>query len=115
MLSLLRSSETQRQGSCPACGQCGSTPHFEDSGWFAGQREPSREPQRQCALGLVLNPQLRANVLVRALLQVWVIESSMEVMARQLLLLYLALMPQDIMGNDGAWDFCECFNLHIRV
>lgn len=37
-----------------------------------------------------------------ALLQVWVVESSMEVMARQLLLLYLALMPQESMGNNGV-------------
>lgn len=41
---------------------------------------------------------------VCAVLQVWVVESSMEVMARQLLLLYLALMPQESMGNNGVWD-----------
>lgn len=39
-----------------------------------------------------------------ALLQVWVVESSMDVMARQLLLLYLALMPQNRMGTNGVWD-----------
>lgn len=39
-----------------------------------------------------------------ALLQVWVVESSMDVMARQLLLLYLALMPQNSMGTNGVWD-----------
>lgn len=39
---------------------------------------------------------------IAALLQVWVVESSMEVAARQLLLLYLALMPQEIMGNNGV-------------
>lgn len=39
-----------------------------------------------------------------ALPQVWVIESSMEVVARQLLLLYLALMPKESVGNNGA---CE--------
>lgn len=43
-------------------------------------------------------------MLISALLQVWVVESSMEVMARQLLLLYLALMPQESMGNNGVWD-----------
>lgn len=37
-------------------------------------------------------------------LQVWVVEGSMEVMARQLLLLYLALMPEEIMANNRAWD-----------
>jgi len=36
-----------------------------------------------------------------------VIENSMEVVARQLLLLYLALMPQEIMGINGKWDFGE--------
>lgn len=34
--------------------------------------------------------------------QVWVIESSMELVARQLLLLYLALLPQESMGINGA-------------
>lgn len=43
-------------------------------------------------------------MLISALLQVWVVENSMEVMARQLLLLYLALMPQESMGNNGVWD-----------
>lgn len=43
-------------------------------------------------------------MLISALLQLWVVESSMEVMARQLLLLYLALMPQESMGNNGVWD-----------
>lgn len=37
-----------------------------------------------------------------SVLQVWVVESSMEVVARQLLLLYLALMPQQSMGNNGT-------------
>lgn len=37
-----------------------------------------------------------------AVLQVWVVENSMEVVARQLLLLYLALMPQQSMGNNGT-------------
>lgn len=49
-------------------------------------------------------------MLISALLQVWVVESSMEVMARQLLLLYLALMPQESMGNNGVWDLV---NVHI--
>lgn len=40
-----------------------------------------------------------------ALLKVWVVESTMEVMARQLLLLYLALMPQESMGNNGMLGF----------
>lgn len=30
------------------------------------------------------------------------VENSMEVVARQLLLLYLALMPQQSIGNNGA-------------
>jgi len=38
---------------------------------------------------------------------VWLIESSMELVARQLLLLYLALMPKESMGNNGGWDFLE--------
>lgn len=45
-----------------------------------------------------------ASMLISAFLQVWVVESSMEVVARQLLLLYLALMPQESMGNNGVWD-----------
>lgn len=49
-------------------------------------------------------------MLISALLQVWVVESSMEVMARQLLLLYLALMPQESMGINGVWDLV---NVHI--
>lgn len=47
------------------------------------------------------------------LLQVWVVESSMEVMARQLLLLYLALMPQESMGNKGALGVGEYIRVHI--
>lgn len=43
-------------------------------------------------------------MLLSALLQVWVVESSMDVMARQLLLLYLVLMPQDSMGTNGVGD-----------
>ncbi|CAK6964233.1 dynein axonemal assembly factor 3-like [Scomber scombrus] len=49
-------------------------------------------------------------------LHVWVIESSMEVVARQLLLLYLALMPQESMGlNEKTEVFLEVFgNGEIR-
>uniref|UniRef100_A0A3Q4AE81 Dynein axonemal assembly factor 3 n=1 Tax=Mola mola TaxID=94237 RepID=A0A3Q4AE81_MOLML len=49
-------------------------------------------------------------------LHVWVIESSMEVVARQLLLLYLALMPQETMGdNEKTEVFLEVFgNSEIR-
>uniref|UniRef100_H3DCK0 Dynein axonemal assembly factor 3 n=1 Tax=Tetraodon nigroviridis TaxID=99883 RepID=H3DCK0_TETNG len=49
-------------------------------------------------------------------LHVWVVESSMEVAARQLLLLYLALMPQEIMGNNEKTEvFLELFgNSEIR-
>lgn len=50
-------------------------------------------------------------LLLSALLQVWVIENSMEVVARQLLLLYLALMPQESMGENGAWDFLQVLTL----
>ncbi|KAF3853518.1 hypothetical protein F7725_014206 [Dissostichus mawsoni] len=48
--------------------------------------------------------------------QVWVIESSMEVVARQLLLLYLALMPKESMGNNEKTEvFLEVFgNGEIR-
>lgn len=54
---------------------------------------------------------MRANFFFSALLQVWVIENSMEVAARQLLLLYLALMPQESMGNNGAWVFVKVLTL----
>nr|XP_046233594.1 dynein axonemal assembly factor 3-like isoform X1 [Scatophagus argus]XP_046233595.1 dynein axonemal assembly factor 3-like isoform X1 [Scatophagus argus]XP_046233596.1 dynein axonemal assembly factor 3-like isoform X1 [Scatophagus argus]XP_046233597.1 dynein axonemal assembly factor 3-like isoform X1 [Scatophagus argus]XP_046233598.1 dynein axonemal assembly factor 3-like isoform X1 [Scatophagus argus] len=49
-------------------------------------------------------------------LHVWVIENSMEVVARQLLLLYLALMPQESIGNnEKAEVFLEVFgNSEIR-
>ncbi|XP_035521159.1 dynein assembly factor 3, axonemal-like [Morone saxatilis] len=49
-------------------------------------------------------------------LHVWVIESSMEEVARQLLLLYLALMPQESMGNNEKTEvFLEVFgNSEIR-
>lgn len=49
-------------------------------------------------------------------LHVWVIENSMEVVARQLLLLYLALMPQESMGlNEKTEVFLEVFgNSEIR-
>ncbi|XP_053197054.1 dynein axonemal assembly factor 3-like [Scomber japonicus] len=49
-------------------------------------------------------------------LHVWVIESSMEVVARQLLLLYLALMPQESMGlSEKTEVFLEVFgNGEIR-
>ncbi|KAL3051372.1 hypothetical protein OYC64_001596 [Pagothenia borchgrevinki] len=49
-------------------------------------------------------------------LHVWVIESSMEVVARQLLLLYLALMPKESMGNNEKTEvFLEVFgNGEIR-
>uniref|UniRef100_A0A672JUJ1 Dynein axonemal assembly factor 3 n=1 Tax=Salarias fasciatus TaxID=181472 RepID=A0A672JUJ1_SALFA len=49
-------------------------------------------------------------------LQVWVVENSMEVVARQLLLLYLALMPQENMGiNEKTEIFLEVFgNGEIR-
>lgn len=62
----------------------------------------SRKKQLLCATGVNNNSGLRSNTLICALLQIWVVESSMEVMARQLLLLYLALMPQEIMGDNGA-------------
>ncbi|KAM9336464.1 dynein axonemal assembly factor 3 [Symphorus nematophorus] len=49
-------------------------------------------------------------------LHVWVVENSMEVVARQLLLLYLALMPQESMGNNEKTEvFLEVFgNSEIR-
>ncbi|XP_069011796.1 dynein axonemal assembly factor 3-like [Embiotoca jacksoni] len=49
-------------------------------------------------------------------LHVWVVENSMEVVARQLLLLYLALMPQESMGiNEKTEVFLEVFgNSEIR-
>ncbi|XP_073345879.1 dynein axonemal assembly factor 3-like isoform X1 [Pagrus major] len=49
-------------------------------------------------------------------LHVWVIENSMEVVARQLLLLYLALMPLEGMGNNEKTEvFLEVFgNSEIR-
>eukprot|EP00064_Thunnus_orientalis_P019296 superscaffoldBa00004765_g19412 len=49
-------------------------------------------------------------------LHVWVIENSMEMVARQLLLLYLALMPQESMGlNEKTEVFLEVFgNSEIR-
>ncbi|XP_051273481.1 dynein axonemal assembly factor 3-like [Dicentrarchus labrax] len=49
-------------------------------------------------------------------LHVWVIENSMEEVARQLLLLYLALMPQESMGNNEKTEvFLEVFgNSEIR-
>ncbi|XP_028287440.1 dynein assembly factor 3, axonemal [Parambassis ranga] len=49
-------------------------------------------------------------------LHVWVIESSMEVVARQLLLLYLALLPQESMGiHEKTEVFLEVFgNSEIR-
>ncbi|XP_029383546.1 dynein assembly factor 3, axonemal [Echeneis naucrates] len=49
-------------------------------------------------------------------LHVWVIENSMEVMARQLLLLYLALMPQESIGlNEKTEVYLEVFgNSEIR-
>ncbi|XP_071319687.1 dynein axonemal assembly factor 3-like [Trachinotus anak] len=49
-------------------------------------------------------------------LHVWVIENSVEVMARQLLLLYLALMPQESMGlNEKTEVYLEVFgNSEIR-
>ncbi|XP_056222504.1 dynein axonemal assembly factor 3-like [Seriola aureovittata] len=49
-------------------------------------------------------------------LHVWVIENSMEVVARQLLLLYLALMPQESMGlNEKTEVYLEVFgNSEIR-
>ncbi|XP_008281516.1 dynein assembly factor 3, axonemal [Stegastes partitus] len=50
------------------------------------------------------------------ILLVWVIENSMEVVARQLLLLYLALIPQESMGiNEKTEVFLEVFgNSEIR-
>lgn len=48
-------------------------------------------------------------MLMFALLKVWVVESNMEVMARQLLLLYLALMPQESMGNNGMLGFVHYY------
>ncbi|KAL6095122.1 dnaaf3 [Pungitius sinensis] len=49
-------------------------------------------------------------------LHVWVIEDCMEVVARQLLLLYLALTPQECMGNNEKTEvFLEVFgNGEIR-
>ncbi|XP_028989539.1 dynein axonemal assembly factor 3-like isoform X2 [Betta splendens] len=49
-------------------------------------------------------------------LHVWLIENSMEAVARQLLLLYLALMPQENMGlNEKTEVFLEVFgNSEIR-
>ncbi|CAJ1080957.1 dynein assembly factor 3%2C axonemal-like [Xyrichtys novacula] len=49
-------------------------------------------------------------------LHVWVVEDSMEVVARQLLLLYLALIPQESMGNNEKTEiFLEVFgNSEIR-
>uniref|UniRef100_UPI0037E92711 dynein axonemal assembly factor 3-like n=1 Tax=Semicossyphus pulcher TaxID=241346 RepID=UPI0037E92711 len=49
-------------------------------------------------------------------LHVWVIENSMEEVARQLLLLYLALMPPESMGNNEKTEvFLEVFgNSEIR-
>ncbi|XP_034414003.1 dynein assembly factor 3, axonemal-like [Cyclopterus lumpus] len=49
-------------------------------------------------------------------LHVWVIEDKMEVVARQLLLLYLALMPKETMGNNEKTEvFLEVFgNGEIR-
>ncbi|XP_035997620.1 dynein assembly factor 3, axonemal isoform X1 [Fundulus heteroclitus] len=49
-------------------------------------------------------------------LHVWVIETSMEVVARQLLLLYLTLLPQERMGiNEKTEVFLELFgNGEIR-
>ncbi|XP_018533833.1 dynein axonemal assembly factor 3 [Lates calcarifer] len=49
-------------------------------------------------------------------LHVWVIENSMEVVARQLLLLYLALMPQESMGlHEKTEVYLEVFgNGEIR-
>lgn len=35
----------------------------------------------------------------------------MEVVARQLLLLYLALIPQDSMGINGTWELDKLFIL----
>ncbi|XP_041671301.1 dynein assembly factor 3, axonemal-like [Cheilinus undulatus] len=47
---------------------------------------------------------------------VWVLENSMEVVARQLLLLYLALMPPESMGNNEKTEvFLDMFgNSEIR-
>ncbi|XP_061765351.1 dynein axonemal assembly factor 3-like [Nerophis ophidion] len=43
-------------------------------------------------------------------LHVWVLESSMEVVARQMLLLYIALTPQEMMGlNEKTEVFLELF------
>ncbi|XP_027860299.1 dynein assembly factor 3, axonemal isoform X2 [Xiphophorus couchianus] len=49
-------------------------------------------------------------------LHMWVIESSMDVVARQLLLLYVTLMPQEKMGiNEKTEVFLELFgNTEIR-
>ncbi|XP_039991721.1 dynein assembly factor 3, axonemal-like [Xiphias gladius] len=49
-------------------------------------------------------------------LHMWVIENSMEVVARQLLLLYLALIPQESMGlNEKTEVYLEVFgNSEIR-
>ena len=104
-LSLSRPGETRRGGQCSPGWQRRSTTYFEDHLWFAEWRKPPCEPPS-------LNPfslNLRADCLpplwatdFSSLLQVWVIESSMEVVARQLLLLYLALMPQESMGLNGG-------------
>ncbi|XP_068162303.1 dynein axonemal assembly factor 3-like isoform X2 [Antennarius striatus] len=57
-----------------------------------------------------------ASLQIEERLHVWVIESSMEVMARQLLLLYLALMPPEIIGNNEKTEiFLDVFgNSEIR-
>lgn len=50
-----------------------------------------------------------------SVLQVWVVENSMEVVARQLLLLYLALIPPESMGNNGDLDIViDSLLVHIR-
>lgn len=57
------------------------------------------------------NNTLSYKELLFATLQIWVIENNMEVVARQLLLLYLALIPQDSMGINGTWELDKLFIL----
>lgn len=47
------------------------------------------------------------HLIFSAVLQVYVIETSIELVARQLLLLYLALIPMEIMGINGRWEIEE--------
>lgn len=112
---LLRSCEAWRWSQYFVGRQWRPTTYFEEHCWFAGQRKPSCEPpplRLLCDTGNFFTINTRLFCKTCPLLQVWVVESSMEVVARQLLLLHLALMPQESMGNNGSlWLFCERINL----